>query len=304
MGGSRFAGHPGKDFIVARARPLEGRTAALPQRGMAAVAPENRASLNGRHAISMLSRMRAIATLLLLAASSACATPHPQRAENPSAPGFGSTHSDPRAVALADQVMEALGGRAAWDATRCIEWTFAGKRKLLWDKWTGDFRLDDGNKVVLMNVGTGQGRVFEGGVELTRDPDKTRELLDGAYRIWVNDSYWMFAPYKLKDSGVTLTLAGVRALPDGRLADVLRLEFEGVGVTPDNAYEMWVERDTRRVEQWTYFKRRDDPEPAMTTPWAGWKRYGGIWLASDHGKGPATTDIAVFDEPPTRLSQP
>jgi hypothetical protein len=240
---------------------------------------------------------------IALLAGAGC-TAQPSKSANPACQSFDVEHSDPKAIAVADEVMQALGGRAAWDATRCIEWTFAGRRKLLWDKTTGNFRLDDGKSVVLMNIGTGQGRVFEDGREVAHDPDKVRHDLDAAYRVWVNDSYWMFAPYKLKDSGVTLTSAGERAFPDGRVADVLRLEFENVGVTPDNAYEMWVARDTHRVEQWSYFRNKNDKKPAMTTPWAGWKKYGRIWLASDHGQGPSTTNITVYDEPPARLAAP
>lgn len=249
-----------------------------------------------------LSRMKTApwhAVLLLPLFSCAASAP---RNENPACAGFDLAQSDARAIAIADLTMDALGGRAAWDNTRCIQWTFAHKRTLLWDKSTGDLRLDDGSRTVLMNVRSGQGRVFEGGAELVRDADKKRDALDRAYKVFVNDSYWMFAPYKLKDSGVTLKYAGERALSDGRAADVLRLQFTGVGVTPDNAYEMWVARDTKLVEQWAYFRRNDDQEPSMTTPWSGWTRYGSILLASDHGSGPSTTDIAVFDAPPPRMT--
>jgi hypothetical protein len=240
---------------------------------------------------------------LALPVLAACAS-KPARSPNPACQSFDVEHSDPQAIAIADEVMEALGGRRAWDETRCIEWTHAGRRRLLWDKHTGDFRLDDGRETVLMNIHTGLGRVFEDGREITHDPEKVRHDLDAAYRVWATDSYWMFAPYKLKDSGVTLTWEGVRNLPDGRVADLLRLEFENVGVTPENAYEMWVARDTHRVEQWSFFRHRDDKKPRITTPWADWREHGRIWLAESHGDGPTTTDIAVYDEPPERLKKP
>ncbi len=244
-------------------------------------------------------RMKAVATLALCLPLAACqSTPPPV---NPPSADFDLARSDPRAIAIADQVMEALGGRAAWDATRCVQWKFARKRTLCWDRFTNDFRLDDGGRVVLMNLVTGQGRVFEGGEEVVRDADRRRELLDKAHKIWVNDSYWLFAPYKLKDSGVTLTWRREDKLDDGRAADVLRLEFDGVGVTPDNAYDVWVARDTRLVEKWSYYKWRNDAQPALSTPWSEWRRYGGILLASDHGAGPATNEIVVYQEPPARL---
>ena len=45
-------------------------------------------------------------------------------ADNPPAPGFNTADSDPKAIALADEVMAAMGGRANWDATRYITWRF------------------------------------------------------------------------------------------------------------------------------------------------------------------------------------
>lgn len=223
---------------------------------------------------------------------------------NPPAPGFDAARSDPRAIAIADLVMDALGGRAAWDATRVIEWRFKKSRRLCWDRATNDFRLDEGGRVVLMNLATGAGRVFEGGEEVVRDLDKKRDALDRGYKIWVNDSYWLLAPYKLKDSGVRLTWKGEGRLEGDRPADILRLEFSGVGVTPDNAYDMWVARDTHLVERWSFYKWSGDSEPAMTTPWNDWRTYGAIRLASDHGSGPSTDEIVVRDAPPPRLHDP
>lgn len=247
--------------------------------------------------------MRVRAAILIASVLAACQTT-PLDA-NPPGAGFDLVHSDPRAIAIADEVMERLGGRAAWDATRCVQWKFAGRRTLCWDKLTGDFRLDDGGRVILMNLGNGQGRVWEGGTELVRDPDKRNELLEKAHRTWIEAAYWLFAPYKLKDSGVTLTWKRADQLEDGRAADVLRLEFEGVGITPDNAWDIWIARDTHLVLKSSYYKWKSDSLPTLTTPWRDWRRYGRIMLASDHGPaGPTTNEIVVYDEPPPRLHDP
>ncbi|MBL8858934.1 MAG: hypothetical protein JNL28_10545 [Planctomycetes bacterium] len=241
----------------------------------------------------------ALLATLLLAACSSTPVDH-----NPPSPGFDAGRSDARAIEIADQVMVAMGGRRAWDKTRCIQWNFADKRRHLWDKHTGDLRLDDGLRTVLMNLNSGQGRVFEAGEEIVRDTDKKRDMLERAYKLWVNGSYWLIAPYKMKDTGTRLTWRREEALPDGRMADVVRLEFDGVGVTPENAYDLWVARDTHLVERWAYFKWRGDSQPAMDNPWRDWRRYGSILLASDHGTGPATKDIKIYDQPPPRLFDP
>ena len=53
---------------------------------------------------------------------------------NPPAEGFNAAASDDKAIALADQVMEKMGGRKNWDNTRYLHWNFFGRRTLLWIK--------------------------------------------------------------------------------------------------------------------------------------------------------------------------
>lgn len=224
-------------------------------------------------------------------------------AVNPPCAGFDLAGSDPRALALADEVMQALGGRAAWDKARVLQWTFFSRRKHTWDKWTGDYRLDEGNQVVLLNLETGAGRVFDKGVEVT-DPPTVEAALKRTHSVWINDSYWLVMPYKLKDSGVTLRYGGEGQLEGGRPADVLELCFAGVGDTPDNRYRVFVGRDTHLVERWQYFEKRSDTEPKMDTPWTGWDWYGGIRLASSRGEKRPMGGLAVLDTPPESLKKP
>ncbi len=75
-----------------------------------------------------------------------------QETSNPPAPGFNLADSDPEAIRIADQVMEALGGRKNWDKTRYLKWNFFGKRRHTWDRYTGNYRLEAGNLLVLMNL--------------------------------------------------------------------------------------------------------------------------------------------------------
>lgn len=217
--------------------------------------------------------------------------------ENPPAPGFNAAGSSAEAIRIADQVMAAMGGRAAWDATRYLSWNFFGRRTHVWDKWTGAERFEQGDQLVLMNLGSKQGRAWKAGQEIT-DPAELERALDNGYRAWINDSYWLLMPYKLKDSGVTLGMKGEGALADGRPAWILQLTFEGVGVTPQNKYDVYVAKDTHLVEQWSYYPTADETEPAFTTPWAEWRRHGAILLSGDRGElrgNPARlTDIKVF----------
>ena len=64
--------------------------------------------------------------------------------------GATPTPPDPQARAVASQVMEALGGEAAWRKIRFLRFDFAvetaGKiamsRSHYWDKWTGRHRVE------------------------------------------------------------------------------------------------------------------------------------------------------------------
>jgi hypothetical protein len=215
-----------------------------------------------------------------LFASAACA------GGNPPAPGFDAAGSDPRAVAIADRAMEAMGGREAWDAARVIGWTIF-KRTHVWDKWTGDYRLATDTTVVIMNLHTRQGRVWEDGAEVTDAATRDR-ILSEAHSVWINDSYWLVMPYKLKDSGVTLRDRGGGSTEDGRSADILELTFREVGDTPDNRYVVWVDRDTGLVSQWSYFKNAADAEPRFTLPWTDWRTFGAIKLATGRGRTEVT----------------
>ena len=83
-------------------------------------------------------------------------------------------------------------------------------------------------------------------------------------------------------------------MQDGRRADVLELTFEGVGLTPQNKYEVCVDKETRLVGEWSFFSNASDAEPRFTMPWNDWRRVGPIMLCGDHGRQ-ADWRLAVYD---------
>ena len=216
--------------------------------------------------------------------------------DNPAAAGFDLDGSDALAIELADQVMSHLGGRGNWDETRYVTWRFFGKRRHVWDKWTGRLRFEQGDLTVLMNVVDKSGRAWQSGVEVTNQ-DSLEVLLEKGYRAWINDSYWMFMPYKLKDSGVTLKHKGVGTTTNGAAADILTLTFDGVGVTPQNKYDVYVDRSSKWVVQWDFFANAADVEPRFQIPWADWQPHGRIWLSADRGERDHS-EIAVYETLP------
>lgn len=214
-----------------------------------------------------------------------------------------SPDSDASAIALAQDVMKTMGGWEAWDATRFVSWHFFGRRVHYWDRATGNLRLefeaDEDAYIVLMNLSDRQGRAWKNGERL--EGEELGELLDNGYSAWVNDSYWMFMPYKLLDAGVTLKDAGAKPMADGRSARVLDLTFaDGTGITPKNRYEVYVADDTGLVEQWDFYLEAGDAEPRFASPWSDWKSFGAIRLATNHGRN-LDWKIAVHDDLPASV---
>ncbi|TAE21749.1 MAG: hypothetical protein EAZ91_24720 [Cytophagales bacterium] len=227
---------------------------------------------------------------LLLTASPLLA----QKSDNPAAPGFDVAGSDARAVQIADEVMRAMGGRKAWDKTHFISWNFFGNRRLIWDKWSGNVRVDNlkNDQTVILNVNTDKGRVFRNGKEET-NPDSVAKYVKAGKGAWINDSYWLVMPYKLKDSGVTLKHLGEENTTDNKPADLLQLTFKSVGNTPDNKYKVWVDKSSRLVSQWAYYPKFSDEKPGFTLPWTDYQPHGEIKLSGKRGPR-ELTDIRVF----------
>jgi len=205
-------------------------------------------------------------------------------------PALAVAGSDPKAVVVADQVMDALGGGKAWAATRYLRFDWAvergGKtvvtRSHTWNKHTGAYRLEGKTKegkayTVLMNLNDKQGKAVLDGKPL--EGEALKKQLESAYEAWVNDAYWLIMPYKLKDPGVVLTLEGEQKTRDGEW-DKLLLRFESVGLTPKDRYWVYVNRKTHLVDRWDFILQ-GEKGPASTFSWQGWKKYGNVMLADD-----------------------
>jgi len=214
---------------------------------------------------------------------------------NPAMVGFNDTGSDQQAIAIADMTMDAMGGRAAYEDARYLSWNFFGSRKHVWDKKTGDIYIKSikDDYELYMNINDMEGSLLMGGVEIIQKDSLSKYLQKGK-DMWINDSYWLVMPYKLKDSGVTLKYLGDGDTAEGAAAEILELTFEKVGKTPQNKYHVYVDKNSKLVTQWDFYTNASDPEPRFSNPWDGYKEYGGIMLSGGRGKY-ALTEILVSD---------
>lgn len=219
--------------------------------------------------------------------------------------GFADASRD-QARAIAEEVMEAMGGRESWNATRYIRFSFFGFRTHYWDKHSGRYRVswtdrESGQShVVLMNLDTGEGRAFTDGTEIT-DAEARNRFLERARGAWINDTYWLLMPYKLQDPGVDLAYAG-EEIVDGIVYDKLHLSFNDVGNTPGDEYWAYINRETRLMDKWVYLlqlREGQDERSRGEWKWNDWRQYGDILLSAERermdGQKRSHEDVAVFE---------
>jgi len=82
-----------------------------------------------------------------------------------------------------------------------------------------------------MNLNTKEGQATVAGSPVAGE--ELKKALEAGYAWWVNDTYWLLMPYKMRDPGVVLTLAGTEKKPGTRGQGAPHLR--GVGLTPKDA---------------------------------------------------------------------
>jgi hypothetical protein len=196
---------------------------------------------------------------------------------------------DAKADAAGKELIAAMGGEAAWEKARQFRFDFVvvkdGKAVArfahTWDRYTGDYRLEGTDKAgapyaVYFNVNTKAGKALVNGVPASGEDNEKR--IESAYGRFINDTYWLLAPWKVFDPGVRLAYDGEKPCPEGGTCDVLKLSFENVGMTPKDIYWLWLARAPRRMIQWQYVLGGASEEPT-TARWIDWKTLGGVALS-------------------------
>ncbi|MCB9888114.1 MAG: hypothetical protein H6836_00970 [Planctomycetes bacterium] len=207
------------------------------------------------------------------------------------APAIERASGTPEALALATAVAR-RGGHTGWRQVDNLVFTFAGGRRLYWDRRAGKVRVE-----VLDGRGRGQITVYDTAARKnTLVHPASRGVARSAEGVWINDTYWLLAPLKVLDAGVRLAVEAPREGDDKHTAR-LRLRFHGVGLTPQNQYVLHVDRRDGQVLRWDYFPTVDTASP-RSWAFAGYCRVGPLWLslsrpAVGRGRAIELTDVAV-----------
>jgi len=191
---------------------------------------------------------------------------------------------DDKALALAQRVVAASGGKENWDQIPYISFDYFGRRYWFWDKANGRYRVEspprkiraagklDGTETYLWQNGA-----------LTTNPDSIAKYKDFAYKAWINDTYWLIFPFKILDPGVHLKYMGACNADSVTQATCIELTFDKVGVTPQNKYVAYIDTLQDQIIRWDYFEKATDSLPALSNPWNDYREYGKIKISGGRG---------------------
>ena len=179
----------------------------------------------------------------------------------------------PAADQLAHDVERAVDVDA-WARTGAVQFSFAGRTHHLWDRRRNFDRVRWGNYEVLLDVDGHRGQAFQNGT-LVQDGTLTQKLVDKAYAIWINDTFWLNPLPKFFDPGVTRS----RATVGDRAA--LVVAYSSGGLTPGDSY-VWLLDDESRPRAWRLYVSVI-PIKGLQISWEGWTRLPtGAWISTAH----------------------
>ncbi|WP_339784663.1 hypothetical protein [uncultured Imperialibacter sp.] len=191
----------------------------------------------------------------------------------------------PEAEALADKMLAAID-YDAYQQIKTLSWTFAGRHHYVWDKQENIVTVRWGDIEVEFSPDTFEGSASEKGKPL--EGDQLHELIQTAWTYFANDSFWLVAPFKVRDPGTERRLVET---PDG---SALLVTYTSGGVTPGDSY-LWLLDENFKPRAWKLWVRII-PVGGVKFSWENWQNYEGTWLASTRNAGfyqMEITDIQV-----------
>ena len=106
----------------------------------------------------------------------------------------------PKAEELVDKMLKALNYEA-YQQLDVIKWSFPRGHHFMWNKAQDSVEVKWSDYRVLFKTKTLDGQAYQNGQELTGE-DK-QKALDQAWALFANDSFWLVAPFKVRDPGTS-----------------------------------------------------------------------------------------------------
>lgn len=160
---------------------------------------------------------------------------------------------------LTDEVLLTLN-KAGYDSLSYIGFTYDGIHHYQWDKKQNTVQVKWNEQDVFLN--------------LNNDVQSYSLLELKAYEFFINDSFWLVAPFKIRDKGV------VRSTVDLEEERGLLLTYTSGGVTPGDSY-LWIIDSRGFPSSWKLWTS-NIPLGGVELSWAGWKKLNGVWFSTLH----------------------
>lgn len=195
-----------------------------------------------------------------------------------------SGQEGPEADALAQSMLKRLNDEA-YKNTRFIEWSFAkASHHYKWDKENGKVRVKWKDNTVNLNLNAPQkSAVLINNTEVIGS--EKEKLIQKALDYFNNDSFWVVAPFKVFDDGVSRKLV---ELEDGKKG--LLVTYTSGGSTPGDSY-LWKLQDSGFPESYQMWVKII-PIGGLEASWDDWQvMESGAFLPATHKLGPIDIDI-------------
>jgi hypothetical protein len=182
---------------------------------------------------------------------------------------------------VANKMLETIG-KSSYDSIRQISWSFPGDHHYVWDKKNNIVTVRWADYKVKFSPETMEGTVRKGS-DSVEGQEKT-EMIKKAWSFYANDSFWLLAPFKIKDPGTTLSLVDVEE------GTGLLVNYSIGGVTPGDSY-LWILDENFRPVSWKMWVKII-PIGGVEFSWEGWSSYEGVYLSTVH-QGPFSLKIQL-----------
>ncbi len=172
------------------------------------------------------------------------------------------------------QTMNEALNKAAWDSTRYVKWTFQDNHHYVWDKDENLAQVSWKDNRVLLDPDEVTGVAYAQNVKQSgKDAEK---LVKKAWGFWCNDMFWLIAPFKVNDPGVT------HELVEDENGERLKVTYNSGGVTPGDSYVWSFDEEGRPKEYEMYVGVF--PIKGISVPWENWKKItSGALISTAHG---------------------
>lgn len=239
-----------------------------------------------------------------LALVTGCGAARTVAATQPGSPaGFDATKSDPKAVAIADEVLAAAGGADAWAKVKELRWTtsiYDADKVVLkvehaWDRWNGRAYMKNQPQVegasptaamYELYTDTEAALVFsDNGRRERANAGTTKEIIAIARKRWNMDHFWVSMHLKLKDPGAHLKYVEERIAEGSTTSemayDVIQVKFDpGVGPTPGDVYYLIVDKKTHLPHSVEIVETGKPDDRRVGYKWLDWVDAGGVKFAT------------------------